>query len=145
MSKLPTTVKYDGVFQDVRRRIQHVALVFGLLQDRSTAAFECYRILVSFLDNGIKGMFYTFGYIWNNCRYEPTRDTRKHHRVAQALDYIITNVLRLPRVLSVSLGKAVKIFPAVANADRSLLIWWHRMSMEPPGLCPTTKKKAAIP
>ena len=124
--KTPDNREIRCRFQDVRRVIQHVALVFGLLQDRSAAAFECYRIVLSFIDNCAKGKFHTFGYLWTNGRYEPTRETKRHHNVAQALDYIVSNVLRLPRVLSIRLGRAINRFPLMAHADRSLLIWWNR-------------------
>ena len=69
--------------------------------------------------------FITLGYVWTQGQWKLAESTKRNSHVASALDYLITNVLRYPKVIAVRLGHGIAKFPPLEHVERVILLWWN--------------------
>ena len=113
-------------YADVRRFIDFGALVFLARPGGRDPASQVLRTIQDFLKVLPNRRLCTLGYAYQNGMWAPTTESKQHAQAVLALDYALRNIFQLPDTFAVRLGRGLSRFPAFADADHSVVIWWQR-------------------
>ena len=100
-------------------------VVLGNLNDSRMPHSQAWRTIQQYANAMQERHVATFGFALHKGEWHVTAESRKHKKVALAIQFIVRNVLHLVDAFAVIIGRAVSRLPEHTEAKYSMVLCWR--------------------